>query len=45
MREIVYRERDGGAWRYWTYTEGGRVYLGAREAERMIAQGARLVRV
>ena len=40
MHEMIYRERDGGTWKYWTYCDGDRVYISANEADKMQRQGA-----
>ena len=45
MRETVYRERNGGRWEYWLYSDGARVFVGRREADKIVRQGGRLITV
>lgn len=42
--ETVYAEMSCGQWVYWTYAEGRTSRLSRTAADKMIAQGARLVR-
>jgi hypothetical protein len=42
-QEKVYKERANGQWEYWTYSDGERYYITAKQAEIMIRQGAKLI--
>ena len=43
IRETVYRERSGGKWTFWTYSDEYRVYISYSTAKHLIKQGGRLV--
>ncbi len=43
MRETVYRERANGNFEFWTYSDGQRIYISQKFAEKMRSQGAKLV--
>lgn len=42
-QEKVYKERANGQWEYWTYSDGERYRITAKQAEIMIRQGAKLI--
>ena len=44
LTETVYCERANGRVEFWTYSDGARCILSPAQAERMIRQGARLVK-
>lgn len=41
----IYRERSGGSWEFWTYSEGQRVFVSEAWARREAGRGARIVTV
>lgn len=43
--EKVYRDREGGRWVYFTYSDGQRVFITKGQADLMVRQGAALVEV
>ena len=36
----IYKERDGGRWAYWAYSDGQRVYVAEAFALRETSRGA-----
>ena len=42
--ETIYAEQSCGQWAYWTYVDGQKVRLSRNQADKMISQGARLIR-
>lgn len=44
--DIIYRDREGGAYVYWTYSDGAKVAISETTALRLLRGGrARIVRV
>jgi hypothetical protein len=45
-KDTVYRDRQGGQWTYWTYSDGRTVYISETLANRWVAKRtARIVKV
>lgn len=45
-KDTVYKQRAGGIWEYWTYSDGRTVYLQESTVNRWLARGtARIILV